>query len=250
MTVLGPSVDRCLLDGAQHVETNSFKVAQLLAAEAAERGVIAGFFGDAGVGKTHALRYYVQHCNLTYAWITSSPSPNRKEIFEELLHELTGTVEDGTARQQRRTCLEELADRQLVVVIDEAQHLSKLWLEQLRSLHDDPRARWALLLVGGVGCERRLRQDPQLWSRLALRLEFTKLQGDVLFDTLRAYHPVLAATPVDVLAEVDRRHCHGNLRNWVMFLGAALPLVHGNRGLTPRIAGTTLAKRGVTGEQT
>lgn len=234
-----------LLDKAATVQTAAFRATQLVAQQACERGQVAGFFGEAGMGKTHALTNFVEHTDIDSVWITSTPSPGRKEIFEELLIEITGTCDSKrSARELRRDCLDQLSDRDLAVIVDEAQHLSSLWLQQLRSLHDHRDARWALLLVGGPGVARKLKSSPELWSRIALRVDFTPMEGDELLAALGAYHPVLANTDPDLLLDVDGRWCHGNWRNWHNFLENALPLLGKSGHLTQRVVRAAAATYG------
>lgn len=211
------------------VRTKTFEKAQAMAALAVRDRSIAGFFGDAGTGKTFALRYFCQHTPVETVFVTAAPRPQRKEIFEELLLETTGNVPKVATRELRRMCEEVFSEQPRAVVIDESQNLSSLWHEQLRALHDHPGASFALLLVGGVGAARTLKKDPQLWSRVAMTVIFEELEGDELHQVLSALHPVLANTDRALLDDIDHRDCRGNLRNWATFVQLALPLLQNAR---------------------
>jgi hypothetical protein len=213
-------------DGTAHVELPAFKKTQVLAPQAAEAGAVAGFFGQPGTGKTYALDHYVRHSPLPHVWITAAPQPTKKEIFEELIFQLEGVEAKGSARQLRRDCQQLLATERRVIVVDEAQYLSTLWLQQLRTLHDDGRGRWALFLVGGVGTGDTIDRHPELGSRLSYKVEFEPLSDDQLLAALNAYHPVFANTPDDILLRIDDRPGFGgNFRGWTTFLRNALPLL-------------------------
>lgn len=230
------------------VQTSCFVLAQVVAKQAATQSLIAGFFGPPGTGKTFSLRYFCATSGFSTVYVTASPSPQRKEIFEELLLATTGQVPNVSTRELRRACEEVLADRQRVVVVDECQNLSWLWHAQLRSLHDHPDAKFALLLAGGTGAERTLKRDKQLWSRVRMRVRFEPLAGQELLNALHAFDPILAATDDDLLVLIDQRDCRGNLRDWTTILQLARPLVaksHKKDRLTPSVARAVFTLRGV-----
>jgi DNA transposition AAA+ family ATPase len=204
------------------VPTRSFKMAQTLAKSALETAEIAGFFGDPGTGKTHAIRYFCRTLPVPYIFITASPSPQRKEIFEEILLATLGpTAITGTAPVLRRLCEEVLAEERRVLVIDECQNLRTIWHQQLRSLHDHQGSQFALLMVGGMNASETLKRDQQLWSRIGMRMEFQPLKDQELLDTLHRLDPILANTDDELLARIDDKDCRGNLRNWTKVLGLA-----------------------------
>jgi type II secretory pathway predicted ATPase ExeA len=218
-------VPRDLPQGAKYVATPSFTLAQTIAAMAAEHRDIAGFFGNAGTGKTTALTYFVDHTDRECLYLTAEPSPQRKEIFEQILLATAGGFDPKmSTRELRRTCHEVLAERPRVLIIDECQYLSLLWHQQLRSLHMDPAADFALFLAGGENTVRTLRKDPMLWTRIKLRVYFEPLTDEVLLGTLAEFHPLLANTDPSLLAEIDAKHCNGNFRTWAQIVEVAAPL--------------------------
>lgn len=205
--------------------------------------------GDAGCGKTHAIEAFLRNTDRRHAFTTATPSPTRKEIFEELIIALTGSCDNMSTTRLRRQCNELLNDVRPIVAVDEAQHLSYLWLQQLRSLHDAGRNTWPLLLIGGVGCARTLQRSPELWSRTSMRVEFAPLQGEVLYATLALLHPVLANTDPELLRRIDERYARGNLRNWKTFCEVALLLIDVTATpdqLSTKLIKATFAKIGTT----
>jgi DNA transposition AAA+ family ATPase len=238
--------ERMLPKGAVHVPTKAFTLAQTVAALAVEGRQIAGFFGEPGTGKTHALRYFAKHSSVECVYITASPNPQRKEVFEEILLALTGTFDDVPERQLRRDCATVLAERQRALVVDECQNLSVLWNQQLRELHDRTNA-FALFLAGGSNAAQRIDRFAEIKSRIAMKVTFEPLAGQELLNVLGQYHPMLAATEDQLLLDVDAKDCRGNFRKWTHVLELALRLstsAQHDRGLTPKIVKAVFAVRG------
>jgi len=153
-----------------------------------------------------------------------------------------------SARELRRSCNEVLADRPRILIVDECQYLSVLWHQQLRSLHMDPRADFALFLAGGENAVRTLKRDSMLWTRIKLRVFFQPLTGDSLITALTEFHPLLANTPPDLLVDIDNKHCKGNFRDWAYFVDLAAPLAANTRTpdrLTPKVVRAVFALMGI-----
>lgn len=236
-----------LPSGGATVPTPAFTLTQTLAARAVASAEVAGFFGEPGTGKTHALRHFTENADVECIYITAAPSPQRKEIFEEILIGAGRIPDDTSVRELRRDCHELLAERPRALIIDESQHLSYLWHQQLRGLHDHPEARFALLLAGGANVVPTLKRDPQLWSRVQMRVHFEPMRGQALINTLAAYHPVLANTDEDLLYDIDAKDCVGNFRAWYHIVDLALPLLPATRHpdrLTPQVMKAVFAMRG------
>jgi len=240
---------RDMPDGASFVSTPSFTLAQTVATLAARQRDIAGFFGDAGTGKTTALSYFADNTDLESLYLTAEPSPQRKEVFEQILLAATGAYDPKmSARELRRACNEVLAERPRILIVDECQYLSVLWHQQLRSLHMDPNADFALFLAGGENTVKTLQRDSMLWTRIKLRVFFQPLKGDELLATLVEFHPLLTNTPSDLLLDVDAKHCGGNFRDWAYFVDLALPLAANTRTpdrLSPKVVRAVFALMGI-----
>jgi DNA transposition AAA+ family ATPase len=230
------------------VHTASFLVAQTIATKAVDHTSIAGIFGDPGTGKTYALQHFCAHSGVESVYVTASTSPQRKEIYEEILLAITAHVPDLSARDLRRRCHEVLAEHRRVVIVDECQNLSLTWHNQLRNLHDHGDAAFALILAGGTNAERALSRDQQMWSRITLRTTFGALEDQELLNTLASFHPVFANTDDELLLMIDARDCRGNLRNWAAFLTIALPFVGASSRpdrVTAKVVRSVFALRGV-----
>ena len=174
MSVLTPtpntpptSSDAMLPTGAAHVPTQEFGLAQSIAQMAIDGCDVAGFFGDPGTGKTHAMRYFAERCEMECVYITATPAPQRKEIFEEILLALTGSFDNVSERRLRHDCLDLLSEKRRALIIDECQYLSTLWHQQVRDLHDRTKS-FGLLLAGGANTQARLKKNPEMRSRIQM----------------------------------------------------------------------------------
>ena len=221
------------------VPTKFFVQAHTIAKTALKQSKIAGFFGSPGTGKTTAITEFCGRCGVPSIYISAAVMPQRKEIYEEILLGSVGAFSPkATARELRRECEAVLSSCPWVVVVDECHNLRNMWHQQLRGLHDA--ARFCLLLVGTADAADNLKRDGQLWSRVKLRMWFDTLEGAELVNVLHKMHPVLANTNPNLLMEVDRRDCRGNLRDWGAILDLALPLLPNTR--TPDRLGERVVK--------
>lgn len=142
---------------------------------------ISVLVGGAGIGKTTTLTQYHQQTPNT--WLatmtpaTSGVTPMMREICIEM-----GLPEKNVAELPR------LIERKArgtggLIIVDEAQHLSRPALEQLRSIHD--RAGIGIVLAGNPSVLGRLEGDrkaefAQLFSRIGMKLVLPKARmGDV-----------------------------------------------------------------------
>ena len=234
--------------GTAHLGLAALKLAHSNASDAYAQGALAGFFGDAGTGKTYAVESWVERYGPHYGWVTAAPTPAKKEIFEEIIFAVTGIVPTGTFVQMRRECQALLCDEKPALIVDEAQNLTVLWLRQLRDLYDRGEGRFAVFLVGGNGCPKRLKTDPMLWKRFTYKTWFAELKGAALAAALKTYHPLLAATDDRILFAIDKRAAfNGNLRDWTNFVVVATPLAAraGTPKLTEKVVRATFAKMGI-----
>lgn len=138
--------------------------------------------GVAGIGKTTALRAYVERSPNTWM-VTAEPllrSPH--SILEEIGRAL-GVTERSTSRISG-ALVARLRDRQGLIVIDEAHQLTTEAFDQVRSLHD--KAQVGVVAAGNIETGTRLEgagraaQFAPLWSRIGMRRTWGKpLPGDV-----------------------------------------------------------------------
>lgn len=144
----------------------------------AQQGELAVVVGDPGLGKTAALdQYAATHPN---AW-KATMSPSSASVHSMLLRVLraTGLVRDGGPNHILAQLLRDrVANRNALLMIDEAQHLDPSALEELRHLHDETGC--GLVLAGNrevltrIEGESRAAAFAQLYSRTSLRIILSK----------------------------------------------------------------------------
>ncbi len=129
--------------------------------------------GEAGVGKTMACEEYERtHPNV---WLlTAEPSFASTRAMLGELCEVIGVTEPVATRRSR-SIISRVRGSSGLLVVDEAQHLTVLAIEQLRAIHD--KAHIGFALVGNPGVYAQLLGDArgnltaQLSSRVGLRLQ-------------------------------------------------------------------------------
>jgi DNA transposition AAA+ family ATPase len=234
--------DACTLPTPGLVATHR-AVADLL--EAAAMGVVHGM---AGLGKTYAVEQALARAGQGLAcWAAFPCRPTMRLVAARLFEQLTYGFAGRRSRFELMDQLvEELAARPRAVVVDEAQRLTSECIEFLRYLHDHPRTRFALILVGGDGCWEVLSREPMLRSRIFRRVNVTPLTGAQVCELIGAFHPIYAGVEPEVLLLVDDHFAHGNLRDWASFTHTAVKLCaeHGRQRLDAEIARNTFALHG------
>lgn len=146
-------------------------------------GDIAVIYGGAGLSKTTTIRHYASdHPNV---WtVTATPATSSVGVFLEEMA-LTMGLHDFALHPARlhRTICKSMRDTRGLLVIDEAQHLTKQALEAARSIHDATGI--GLALAGNASVFNRIygRGDngfAQLFSRVGKRVPLVRpLAGDV-----------------------------------------------------------------------
>ncbi len=213
------------LVGAKVVQT-----AQVLLSRRAIRDLLSAralgvMHGPAGSGKTFAAEFAVTEFRVERAWVQFPSRPTMLHVARRLYRELTGA---DPGRANRFELSEELitllAGREWLLVVDEAQWLNRECIEYLRHLHDHPRTKFSLLLVGGDGCWRVLSREPMLRSRIYRRVRFAPMRPDTVLEVIPGYHSIYQHAGGELIAMVDDRYAHGCFREWASFTHSALAL--------------------------
>lgn len=124
--------------------------------------------GEAGVGKTEAVKAYVrQHPDVIY--VCANPCvTSPKAILEEILLAMRRPAQ-GSLRQLRREIVAILKGSGRMIVVDEDQYLTDEALNTLRSLHDE--AEIGLVLVGNGDLVRRMHgKEKDKYAHLTTRV--------------------------------------------------------------------------------
>lgn len=134
------------------------------------RGVIAVVYGDAGVGKTCAVREYLKQNSLALA-VTVAPTYASITGVNELLAEQLG-VRERVARRLTREIVMKLKGSGRVLIVDEAQHLTVRALNHLRCISDESGV--GIALIGNEEVYSKMRGSgqadfAQLFSRVGMR---------------------------------------------------------------------------------
>jgi hypothetical protein len=202
---------------AQVVESPSFSAARIAIAEAALDSGIAVMYGESGAGKTFATRVAteaIDHFRVT--WYEPDSRQSMLLMSQRLLRVLGGQPMRGRKGDLVDPLLNLLATPQILVV-DEAQRLSRECVDHLRYLHDQSRTDFALILSGGRGCMETLNQEPQLGRRASLRVEFTRLDEEEVLLHIPTYHPIYTEATSRALLQIDRTYAHGMFGLWANF---------------------------------
>lgn len=134
-------------------------------------GDISLIYGDAGLGKTVALKSYVaSHSDSIYIELKDCDK-STKGICEKILS-CIGKEQRGVDRVLVNTIIEYLNDNPKLIIIDEAQHLSIRALENLRAINDTTET--GIVLCGNPTVYDRMHgrgqaHFAQLYSRIGIR---------------------------------------------------------------------------------
>lgn len=136
------------------------------------QGKIAVVYGDAGVGKTQAVRAYLRDNSLAIG-ITVSPSYASITGVNELIAEQLG-VRERVARKIYAEIISKLKGSGRVLIIDEAQHLTVRALNHLRCISDESGV--GIAFVGNEEVYTKMKGSgkadfAQLFSRIGMRRE-------------------------------------------------------------------------------
>ncbi len=189
--------------------------------------------GPAGLGKTFAIAHSTRAQNAPVVSLTFEGRPTMRLIADRLLHAFTGMPARGTRFAMTDELLHRLAERRRLIVIGEAQNLTRDCFEYLRHLHDDPATRFALLFDGGDGCWEVLTREPMLRSRIYRRVAFSTLTDSDVLQLIPAYHPIYDGVDPELLMLINDKAARGRLRAWAAFTHTAAQICR-HRG-TPRI---------------
>lgn len=142
-------------------------------------GDMVAIYGGPGVGKTSAIKRYMQLYPGCGWHATIRPGTSGLVSALQQVGDAVGVGDtSGGARQLGNAIQSQVADTCGVIIIDEAQHLTMAAVEEIRAIHDATDIGIAFVgnetsyarLVGGT----RAAHYAQIHSRLALRLRLAK----------------------------------------------------------------------------
>lgn len=127
--------------------------------------------GDAGVGKTFTCREWLRN-KPDAVMLTVNPVFANPKSFLKLLARTLKTSRTGSSDEILLDIYDHLSVRDMTIVIDEAQHLTRRTLEIIRNINDETGT--AIVLVGNETIYSKLTgkqqaEFAQLFSRIAMR---------------------------------------------------------------------------------
>lgn len=188
-----------IVPGFQHTKTARLITSQL---RWAQRGKFVLIVGNAGVGKTAAIDQYIANSPGGTAFkATMSPgSRSPTTMLIEILRSMGVARNAGSLQILSDIICDRVADVRALLILDEAQHLNDLALEQLRFIHD--RAKVGVALSGNATVLTRIQggarkaEFAQLYSRVSLPAVYDRpSEEDVLI--------ILAAWDVTHAKEIE-----------------------------------------------
>lgn len=147
--------------------------------------------GDAGAGKTTALRYYAE-TNTGVIFVTANACTTTATAILGLICQQMGRQVPGRKAMLMNTLVEQLTGSNRLIIIDEADHLSLDALQAVRNLND--LAGVGIVLSGNdkiyrqMLAGRRSYEFDQLRTRIVIR---KKVFNDYTVDEMKAMFPGL-----------------------------------------------------------
>lgn len=155
-----------------YVETSMIRTITNIIEYARLRGMVAIAYGDPGVGKTYAVEKYVEKNNFALA-ITTSPTYASITGVNELIAQKMG-IRERVSRKMTELIIERLQGSGMVLIVDEAQHLTVRALDHLRCMTDESGV--GLALIGNDSLHDKIYNSKngdfkQMYSRIGLPAE-------------------------------------------------------------------------------
>ncbi len=177
--------------------------------------------GDAGAGKTTALRYYTQNNTgvifITASTCTSSPTAILKEIAFAI-----GKKTSGTKSQIEKTLISALSNSNRLIIIDEADQLTFNAIQAVRNLND--KAHVGILLSGNnriynqMVMGARCTEFDQVRTRIFVR---PKVSNSYTVEEMQNIFPNVEPKGIGVLLKLAERE---SLRMAVKLFNAVIEL--------------------------
>ena len=211
-------------------ETSTLEKVRRAITIAQDEGDIAVIIGEAGTGKTTALRQYVKESHSALL-IEVDPSFSQVTLMGEIARAL-GVDHKGGQNAVIERVIEALTGRDAVLIVDEADYLKASSLELLRRVIND-KSRTGVVLAGLPRLEfqiRNLRNDhQQLQSRIGVMVKLSKLKKT---DAGKIIGGVWKDIPKQTL-EAFIQTAGGSARTLVKLMGRAHQIMGLNRAEMP-----------------
>jgi DNA transposition AAA+ family ATPase len=198
------------------VETSVIAQMRKAIALAHDEADIAVIVGEAGTGKTTAIRRYEAESHSAFV-VEVDPAFSKTVLIAEIARAI-GVDSKGNSTVVISRIVEALRERDSVLIIDEADYLSDACLELLRRVIND-KAETGVVLVGLPRLEyklRNLRNDhEQLTSRVGVFLKLDKMKKADAAKILSNVWQSLTTETVDAFVKMAA----GSVRSLVKLMG-------------------------------
>ena len=173
-------------------------------------------YGRAGLGKTKAVQEYVKqaaNCKL----ITAQTGDNEKSILEKICIS-AGIDTRGTSTAMKRNILNALKGREIILIIDESEHLRPKTIDIVRSIGDVTGV--GIILVGTETLRDKLKSTKNeyeyLYSRVVVASQVKELSFDDVKLITKTYlegeEHEYKESEIDELSKALKALCNGSAR--------------------------------------
>lgn len=203
------------------------------------RGKATALSGPVGAGKTTIVEALAAVSDVNTAIANITAGATNKAVWETIASAVTDENRTGTARNLQATTLDYITSNPTLLIVDEAQHIGRPALMQLRWLWAHPFPRFAIVLAGS-NLFAALDADDAVGSRIDRRIPVHHHSTTRMVELVRAQHPQAAATDPHLLASINDSYAHGSWRAWSKLLLAVVNDLHHTGPLTDDIAAAAI----------
>lgn len=225
-------------DSASLVKTVQLKQVAAGMTSLRDHGGVIILDGPPGLGRTAAAKILGRRLQLEKRFLAMPNRPRGKETTARILTALSGQRVNMRLSEYELfdDILAWLTGQQMLLAIDEAQHLNRESFRQLRYLQDHDSTNLLLVFIGVDVTREMQRLCPELLNRVQRTILFKPYSRSEMVWFLKEYHPLYANTPKEVYPLLLKA-VEGNLRKAATLLSTALDLgVEPGHGFTKESA--------------
>lgn len=206
------------LAGARTVATPSLTAVEDALVDAYRQRRFLCVLGDAGVGKTFAVRHSAHtRFPTTRLLLQLGARPTPADLRAHLHHALALPGTPPAAPALADTLIRRaLATRAPIVVVDETDRMPESCFEYLRFLYDATPSGLCVVLIAGQHGAKALHAQQMLATRTARWLTLCPLTRHQIPYAARALHPIWQTVTPKQLRLLDGYFAHGSLRRWAL----------------------------------
>ena len=180
-------------------------------------------YGDAGIGKTFAVKKYaIEHSETILIEADLGYTP--KVLFSEI-HKNLGFDGSGTIHAMLEDIIAKLKHTGRLIIVDEAEHLPYKSLELLRRVYD--KAQVGILLVGMPRLIMNLRGEKRQYAQLYSRVGISLTLNSLLKEDIEAIVSSVIPDYYSIYPTISH-YCVGNTRVLTKLLARAIRIAELN----------------------